>query len=190
MRAFRRFATGNLCAATTMAYVGLFSGRTDDRRRGTEEDARLRLAYDEGFRALAQQRDDLEKLRARVVALVSVGSLAVGIVGTVADTLSQGHSRWLYAGLAAFGVLVVAACLILAPHTVTFDTDPRVLLKDYVDTGRDLNATLRWSAHYAGENAEKNNRVLKWLHRYYLGAVIALGLATAAFAVAVLTGTG
>ena len=152
------------------------------------EDARLRLAYDEGFRALDIQRDDHERLRSRVVTLVSVASIAAGLLGGFSATKShQSHVWLLYLGVAAFVALVGCVCVILSPRKWWFETDPRRLLTDYVDAGRDLNYTLRWAAHYAGENAEKNRRKLDRLSWVYLAAIAALGLLVASFAVSLAT---
>lgn len=153
-----------------------------------EEDPRLRLAYDEGFRVLNLQRDDLERLRTRVVTLVSVGSLTAGLLGGFSGATELDSSVWFYVGLSAFGVLVFCVCMILAPHTTVFETDPRVILEQYVDAGRDWNDTLRWCAHYAGVNADTNKEKLDFLVRIYLLAVIALGVLIAGFTLALTTG--
>ena len=47
----------------------------------TAEDPRLRLAFDEGQKALAQQRADLEIMRVRSITLVSTGAVAAGLIG-------------------------------------------------------------------------------------------------------------
>lgn len=146
----------------------------------SSEDARLRLAYDEGFRALDLQREDLERMRARVVALISVGSLAVGVLAAFIGRQPDHRSGWAYVGLAAFAVLVVCVCVILAPHKTVFETDPRVILTYYVDRDRDISETLRWSAHYAGVNGDANRKMLERLGWVYVTAIVALGVAVAA----------
>lgn len=152
------------------------------------EDARLRLAYDESLRVLIQQRDDLERLRTRVVALVSVAAVAAGLLGGFFGGKVPTHSPWFYLGLTGFGVLIVCVCVILAPHKTIFENDPRVIIENYVDAGLDLNATLRWTAFYNGANSESNRRRIDLLVSFYLAAVIALGVVVGGFAVALVTG--
>lgn len=157
----------------------------DDRM--TDEDPRLRLAYEEGFRVLDLQRDDLERLRTRVVTLVSVGAVTAGLLGGFFGDTQPDHSGWFYLGLVGFGVLTVCVCVILAPHETIFETDPRVILENYVDASLDMDQTLRWSAHYAGVNAETNKEKLDFLGHFYTAAVIALGVVVSGFALAMAT---
>lgn len=150
-----------------------------------DEDPRLRLAYDEAMRTFAIQRDDLERLRSRVVTLVSVAALTAGLSG--GTFLSHDHpvpGAWLYAPLSAFGVLIICVCLILAPRSMTFEADSRDILSGYVDQDLDQSATLRWLAYYAGAEGAANKEVLDRLHRIYLVAVIALGVSVILFLLA------
>lgn len=149
------------------------------------EDARLRMAYNEGFRALDIQRDDLERLRTRMVSILSAAAVSAGLFGAFLSKSHGGRAGWIYAGLIAFSVLIICAALVLAPWTWTFETDPRILLNDYVDAGRDLNDTLRWAACHAGENCAKNRQVLRWLVRLYLVSVLAFVACIGSFALAV-----
>jgi|SRR5882757_2022045 len=151
---------------------------------GAPEDGRLRLAYDEGLRVLTQQRDDLERIRTRVVTLVSVASIAAALLGGFTTTKAPHRPAWLYVGLGALGVLIVCVCVILAPHWTIFENDPRVILTNYVDDDRDLNETLRWTAYYSGENAASNRATIDFLVKVYLVAVVALGVTVVTFALA------
>jgi hypothetical protein len=155
-----------------------------------DEDPRLRLAYIEGFRVLDMQRDDLERLRTRVVALVSVGAVAAGLLGGFFGNKPPHHSAWFYVRLGALGVLVLCVSVILAPHKTIFETDPRVILENYVDADYDHNATLRWSAHYAGVNSDTNKDKLDMLANFYTLAVVALGVVVLGFALALATSKG
>src|SRR5882757_7631960 len=136
---------------------------------GAPEDGRLRLAYDEGLRVLTQQRDDLERIRTRVVTLVSVASIAAALLGGFTTTKAPHRPAWLYVGLGALGVLIVCVC---------------VILTNYVDDDRDLNETLRWTAYYSGENAASNRATIDFLVKVYLVAVVALGVTVVTFALA------
>jgi hypothetical membrane protein len=148
-------------------------------------DERLRLAYEEGMRVLAQQRDDMERLRTRTVALVSVASLAAGFLGVGHDHLSE---PWVVVGLVAFGALIVSVCIALLPRETIFENDPRIIVSGYVDAHRNLNETLQWLAIYAGDNAERNAKKLNGLSLLYAIGVIALGLLVASFAMALVVG--
>lgn len=148
-------------------------------------DERLRLAYEEGMRVLAQQRDDIERLRTRAVALVSVASVAAGLLGVGNDHLS---GPLLAVGLVAFGVLIIFVCFALLPRETIFENDPRIIVSGYVDAHRSLNETLRWLAIYAGDNAERNAKKLNGLSWLYAIGVIALGLLVASFAAALVVG--
>lgn len=151
------------------------------------EDARLRMSYDESMRVLSQQRDDLERLRARVVTLISVASVASGLLGGFLADKAPSRAPWFYAGLVSVGVLVVCVCVILFPHRTIFENDPRVIVYDYVDQGYDLNATLRWWSIYNGDNAETNKLVLDRLAWFYTVAVVSLGANVVSFAMALAT---
>lgn len=150
-------------------------------------DARLRMAYDEGMRVLAQQRDDLERLRARVVTLISVAAVAAGLLGGFLGDKAPARTPWFYAGLVAFGVLVVCVCVILAPWRTIFENDPRVIVYDYVNQGYDLNETLRWWSIYNGDNSDTNKLVLDRLAWFYTAAVVSLGTVVVSFAMALAT---
>ena len=149
------------------------------------EDPRLRLAYEEGLRTLAIQREDLERVRSRVIALVSVAALAAGLSGGTVFANGHAPSRaWLYPPIVGFAVLVACVCVVLAPWRLSFETDPRDILSGFVNSGVDTDGTLRWMAFYAGEETFQNRRVLDRLHWFYLAAVLALGSTVTLFLLA------
>lgn len=153
-----------------------------------EEDPRLRLAYEAGQHALAIQRDDLERMRTRATALVSVASLAVGLLGGVIGSHAPHRNGWFFFGLAAFVVLIVCVCLVLAPYVWHWEVDPRKILTDFVDAGHDLNGTLKWLANHDGDNGDHNEKRLDRLATAYLVGVAALGVTVLSLALALLTG--
>jgi hypothetical protein len=150
------------------------------------EDPRLRLAYEEGHRLLDQQRDDLERLRARAVSLASVTAVSAGLlIGLIGRPLRS--SVWLYPGLAAFVVAIVSVGVVLAPQTQDTATNPRTILSGYVDGGYDAAETLRWVAEYSGRHAETNRERLTTLARAFLvtlGALVAMVLCLSAAVIA------
>jgi MFS family permease len=153
----------------------------------TIEDARLRMSYDESMRVLAQQRDDLERLRARVITLISVASVAAGLLGGFLADEAPARTPWFYAGLVSVGVLVGCVCVILTPWRTIFENDPRVIVYDYVDQGYDLDETLRWWSIYNGDNSDTNKLVLDRLAWVYTVAVVSLGAIVVSFAMALAT---
>ena len=152
------------------------------------EDPRLRLALDDGRLVLAQQRDDLERLRTRAVALLSAASVAAGLLGGFVGDAAPSRGAWFYAGLVFLGIMAAAVCVILSPHRTIFDNDPRVILTGYVDPGIDHNTTLRWLAQYAGDNADRNKQRLELLAWVYLAAVVCLGALVACLTLSLVTG--
>ena len=55
---------------------------------------------------ILQQRDDLERLRTRVVALASVATVATGLLGGFFSGTKPDRNGWFYVGLVAVVALV------------------------------------------------------------------------------------
>ena len=149
------------------------------------------LAFDEGKRALAEQRRTLQETRDRAGRLVSVAAAIASLGATLAfgDARLARLTAWgAFAAVAAalgFVVVVSASALIWRPMHGAFFFDPAMLVDDYVerephasigDLHRDLAFHL---GHHAHTNAVELSRRLRWLTIALAGfvlEVVALGL--------------
>jgi hypothetical protein len=146
------------------------------------------LIWEQAQRQLAQQGADLDTLRTRAVAMLSVAALVAGLFGS---RLPHGHAsaRTVIAVIAAlvlFGVSVVLAVLIGMPKNwlFTFKLDE---LMNRVEAGTatsgDVNISL---AARAEENRRENAGQLEFLYSLFGVACVLVGLQVAAWAIAVI----
>jgi hypothetical protein len=161
----------------------------------SEPDARLSLALDEGRRAITQQRDDLDRLRGRSVALVSVASVAASVLGGLGlpktgATIPQ--LTFFSLGLLSFTVLVGLVCWLLKPVELTFENDASVIAgwaTEGVHT-YDIDEVNAELAKYMAEQFKSNRVVLNGLYEAYQRAIVALGAVVVCLAVALGLGAG
>jgi hypothetical protein len=73
------------------------------------EDPRLRLALDDAWRAIDVQRDQLGEIKSRTIALLSVATIAIGLLGERALFDAGQATRRGFVTLAAFCILLLTA---------------------------------------------------------------------------------
>ena len=97
------------------------------------EDPRIALAYEESVRALAQQQDALDNLRARAGLVLSAAAITSSLFATqVQRKGSPGCLTW--DALAAFIVVAIASLAVLWPwHGWRFSNNVQKLLSVWVD---------------------------------------------------------
>jgi hypothetical protein len=139
-------------------------------------DVRLRIAYEEGLRALDYQRHALAELRSRTVALMTVLAIAVTSLGGVALRDGRNLRVGTYVALALFALAVMLLSAVLFPRSLTFANDAKML----VDVWRDemdlsLDETYRHLAAYSAENSLANERSLMKLNGLYAAAAVVTG---------------
>ena len=147
-----------------------------------EPDPRLRLAFDEGVRAISQQREDLDRLRGRVTTLASVAAIAASVLGGF-SLPKHGASNWqlgaFSVGIAAFVTLIGLACWLLRPIELTFENDS----KDIAEWAASNSIEVMYAnlAEHMSNHFSANEQELKKLYEKYQLAIIALGVLVAAF---------
>lgn len=137
---------------------------------------------------IAQQDADIDSLRTRAVALLSVGALVGGLFGS---RLPHGHlSRMNVAALAAalvlFAASVVLAVAVAWPRDWYFGADREPLVSGVADgtvTLAQVNLSL---ASRAEQNWTKNYGTIRSMYRLFAVLCAAVGLQVVAWAVAVI----
>jgi hypothetical protein len=138
-------------------------------------DARLSFVFDEAKRALVQQLDRFDGLRARAGMLFSAASVAASLVGGVALRGSERPSAWTWVGIGCYGAVAALTVALVWPVTVTAENDAAALLTHYVDDGATLDEMRRdLATHMAGHFAA-NKRRLDRLYGLYQWMIAAMG---------------
>jgi len=147
------------------------------------------LIWEQARQQLAQQNTDLDLLRTRAVALLSVAALVAALFGT---RLPHGHLHgrtlsFLVAALILFAASVVLAVLVAAPRRnweFTFDLGD---LLQRVDGGEAAPVDVTRSFASWSENAWMNNaEQMKSLYTMFSVVCALVGLQVVAWAIAVL----
>jgi hypothetical protein len=160
------------------------------RAAADRSDAAAALLWAQAQQQLSQQNSELDALRTRAVAMLSVATLVAGLFGT---RLPDGHhvqARTVAAvtvALALFAVSAVLAIRVAAPRKqwlFTFGLEP---LLERVEAGSvkpgDVTLSL---ASRAEENRRANNVKLKPMYTMFGWICALVGLQVVAWAVAVL----
>lgn len=138
-------------------------------------DERLRVAYEEGRRALDLQSHSLDELRGRSSTLATIAVVTTAFLSSLALQGGRPPNVLTWLALALFVILIVALCAILLPRTFIFTNDPLVLVETWIDDQeRDLDDTFRHLARYYGENCKTNQIVidrLSWAFTLATGAL-------------------
>lgn len=154
----------------------------------SDPDPRLALAFDEGKRAIGQQREDLDRLRGRAVTLVSVASLAASVLGGLGLPKSNASIAQLIffsLGLLSFALLVGLVCWLLKPVVLTFENDASVIA-GYVSGGEytyDVDEVYAELARYMAQQFKTNRVVMNCLYEAYQVAIVALGVTVVCLAI-------
>jgi hypothetical protein len=147
------------------------------------------LLWQQAQQQLSQQSNDLDTLRTRAVAMLSVASIIAGLFGT---RLPHGHSPLhkqiaLTVALVLFAASVIAALVVAAPRKrwiFTFKLQPLVQL---VDEGRaqpmDISSNL---ADWANDALHSNAGKLNWVYTAFGWLCVLVGGQVIAWAIAVL----
>jgi hypothetical protein len=89
------------------------------------------LAYEESGRALAEQQTVIDSFRTRAGLLMSVAAITTSFLG--AQALGEGSSAWAWLAMAGFVGVAVASLAILWPRRWELTTDPRRVIKTYIE---------------------------------------------------------
>ena len=146
------------------------------------EDPRLRLALDDAWRAIDVQRDQLGEIKSRTIALLSVATIAVGLLGDRAFLEGDQPSRWGYVTLGAFCVLSLAAVSVSVPQRWSFARKPSAL-SWYPHSGKTIDEMRSGLLADAAEHFQTHERKLKRLSVAQVASVLAVGVVAAALLV-------
>jgi hypothetical protein len=147
------------------------------------------LIWDQARQQLAQQNADLDLLRTRAVAMLSVAALVAGLFGTRLPN-DHAHTRTLafvIAALALFAVSVVLAVLVAAPRRKWEFTFKLGSMLQLIDAGDAVPVDITRNFAAWSEVARSNNaRQMTRLYSIFRLVCWLVGLQVVAWAVAVL----
>jgi hypothetical protein len=160
----------------------------DDERDLTEATG---LLWAQAQRQVAQQNTDLDTLRTRAIAMLSVAALAAALFGSrLPHTHSSvGTAVAVIFALGFFAISVVLAVQIVKPmkHAWRFTYQLRPLVNE-VKGGSAMTMDVALSlASHAEQNRHANEEKLEGLHKQFSIVCLLVGLQVVAWAVAVLT---
>jgi hypothetical protein len=159
----------------------------DDDRDLTEA---TELLWEQAQRQLSQQSADLDSLRTRAIAMLSVAALAAGLFGSRVPRAhtSLGAAIAAFIALGLFAICIVLAVWITTPmkHAWRFTSPLRVLIEG-VGAGALLPMDVALSlADYAEKSRKENEDKLESLHKYFSVVCVLVGLQVLAWTIAVL----
>lgn len=150
----------------------------------TEGDPRLRLVWEESFRAVERQHDGLDGLHSRAAALLGAASIAAGFLGATALGEAQKFTAAMWVGAGAFAVIGVLAAWILLPRKGwKFHRQAEVLMSGYIDheTPADIDEMHRELAKHLESDYKANDGKLTWLYWWLSVSCLALAVEILAF---------
>lgn len=146
-------------------------------------DPRLQFVWEEARRAVELQVGNLNEVRGRAVAILSVGSAAAFIASAgLAQDTKMHWTTWL--GIGAFAMIGLLGAFVLMPRTGwVFFRKADVLLSAYVDTDppASLDDMHRELAKYLREDHEGNEKRLQPLYWAFTSSCILLAVEILAF---------
>jgi hypothetical protein len=146
------------------------------------------VLWEQSKAEIAQQDGDIDSLRTRAVALLSVGALVGGLFGS---RLPHGHLSpmnvaALAVALALFALSVVLALAIAWPRAWYFGADREPLVSRVAD-GKATLAQINLSlALRAEQNWNENYSTMRSLYRLFAWLCAAVGVQVVAWAIAVI----
>ncbi len=155
---------------------------TDDRTVATA------VLWEQSKAEVSQQDADMDSLRTRAVALLSVGTLVGGLFGS---RLPHGHRPCynvvgLIAALVLFGASVVLAVSIAWPREWSFGADRKPLVDGVADGTVTLALVNLSLAVRAEKNWNTNYSTMRRLYRLFAWLCAAVGLQVVAWAIALI----
>ena len=157
----------------------------DDERDLTDA---TELLWEQAQRQLSRQSTDLDTLRTRAIAMLSVGALAAALFGSRLPHahLSVATAVAVAFALGFFAIGVVLAAWIVMPSAWRFTYPLRPLVSE-VKAGSALAMDVALSlANHAEESRKENEEKLKSLHKQFSVVCVLVGLQVVAWAIGVL----
>ena len=146
------------------------------------------VLWEQSKAEIAHQDADVDSLRTRAVALLSVGALVGGLFGS---RLPHGHLSpmnvaALVAALVLFAVSVVLAVAIAWPRDWYFGADRQPLVSRVADGTATLAQVNLSLARRAEQNWTENYGTMRRMYRLFAVLCAAVGLQVVAWAIAVI----
>ena len=141
-------------------------------------DERLRITYAEALRAINQQQEVLDNLRARIGVVLSAAGISTSFL---VPLIRDSPNLVVTAGSIGVGVLFTAVVLLtirtFMPRGFTFGIRPDQVTAKWID-GRDysVNRFLRELTHRHSRQFESNQLTIKRIQRLYAWACRLFGL--------------
>jgi hypothetical protein len=162
----------------------------DDGDDGKDLTDAAAILWEEARRQVSSQADEVDLLRNRAVALLSVASLVAGLFG--GRIISSAHQPThttigLTVALVAFALSVIAIVIVLAPRTNwQFSENLESYFSD-IDDGdlRPIDVTARLGQHSVSAR-ENNQKKLDMLYPWFMISCILIGIQVVAWGVAAL----
>jgi hypothetical protein len=153
-----------------------------------DQTAATAVLWEQSKAEVAQQDADMDSLRTRAVALLSVGALVGGLFGS---RLPHGHlspmnAVALVVALVAFAASVFLAVAIAWPRDWYFGADREPLVSGVADGTMTLARVNLSLAQRAEQNWTINYRTTRHIYRLFAVLCAAVGLQVVAWAIAVI----
>jgi hypothetical protein len=149
--------------------------------------AAARLLWDESLRQVVRQEADLDELRTRTVALLSVTAIVAGLFGSRLSGNEHGyHLAAIIVALAGFGISTLLALVILISRRGVWRFAHKLdvyLTKVRNGAFGELDVSMNLAEHFE-EYRLHNQPRLDNLHRVLIAICIAVGVQVLAWAVA------
>lgn len=132
----------------------------------SDADQRYQLVWEEARHALEMQRSQLDEVRSRGVAIISMASAAAFVASTaLADGEKMHATTWVGVVAFAINVCAAAACLVPKPNW-RFHREARALIREYVEAEppASLGEMHRDLAIHLEDDFEHNRKQLKPLY--------------------------
>jgi hypothetical protein len=128
-----------------------------------------RIAYEEALRALRQQQEALEGLRARSGNIIAAAAIATSFLGGIAVP-QEGLTYGVWVALVAFILLLLLCLMVLLPLPMwSFEMDAKAVI-GMIESEQPLDesAILRTLAWYTDESYDENLPRLNLLHGMFI----------------------
>jgi hypothetical protein len=147
----------------------------------TGGDDRIRVAWEEGIRAVERQATSLDEARSRAGALLTAASIAAAFLGgSAVDDATQGLSGFTTAawvGIGAFAIVGLCAAAVMFPvRGWKLHRSPADILREYVQHAEPLGADdmLHDLAHHLQDDYKDNESRLEVIYVALSASCVAL----------------
>jgi hypothetical protein len=145
-----------------------------------------KLLWEQAQRQLSQQSADLDILRTRTIAMLSVAAVAAALFGSRLSHVHSAREAVTVLALCLFAASVVLAAWVVRPAKWRFTYPLQPLINEaQARSARPMDVALSLT-HHAEQNRKKNEKRLEGLHMRFSLICLLIGLQVVAWAIAVI----